>query len=143
MGAENDTLALISRIPSVRATMALNKHLDQLLTTDKQYAQKLSDWNSTLVHSAKATSFSYNRTLPKGGTVVYLTPTGEATARNSSINATTAVLNRHNLVLDTASTVDVHPKDYIDTVYWSKYISATRWGNIVPSGHIPVKLASY
>jgi hypothetical protein len=130
MGAENDTLSLISRVLSVRAVM--NKHLNQPLTTDKQYAQKLVDWNSSLVHSTKATSFPYNRTLPKGGTVVYLTPTGEATARNSSTNTTTTVLNRHNLVLDTASTVDVHPKDYIDTVYWSKYVSATRWGNINP-----------
>eukprot|EP01047_Picozoa_sp_COSAG01_P048410 COSAG01_NODE_4715_length_4796_cov_2.941665_1_plen_258_part_10 len=109
MGAENDTLSLISRVLSVRAVM--NKHLNQPLTTDKQYAQKLVDWNSSLVHSTKATSFPYNRTLPKGGTVVYLTPTGEATARNSSTNTTTTVLNRHNLVLDTASTVDVHPKD--------------------------------
>jgi hypothetical protein len=76
VGVENDTLALISLVPSVRAVM--DKYLDQPLNTDKQYALQLSDWNATLVHSVKAKSLPYNRTLPKGGTVIYLTPTGGA-----------------------------------------------------------------
>eukprot|EP01047_Picozoa_sp_COSAG01_P054162 COSAG01_NODE_5885_length_3970_cov_16.893051_5_plen_219_part_00 len=46
MAAENDTLSLISKVPSVRKLM--QQFVPSAITTDKHYAQTLSKWNARL-----------------------------------------------------------------------------------------------
>jgi hypothetical protein len=123
MAAENDTLALISKIPAVRAVM--QHSTAATVTSDRHYASVLSNWNSRLFSTETSNTMPWNRTFPKGGTVVYLTPGGE---QQASISVTD--VHRHNLAIHPTSGTSVDPLNYIGSPYWTIYCVAPRTGTL-------------